>query len=112
MRGKVNSWKVVGGKGPTLRHQAAIRESVYKVEPKALGVYKVSVAVRTGSEMMKMTSPDFSPRLDAFRGLPGGRGFSPAEIVAPALCWSHAPRSPSTDGLRGAWDAGIIRTAL
>jgi len=38
-------------------------------------------------------SPDFSPRLDAFRGLPEGRGFSPAEIAAPALCWSRAPRS-------------------
>jgi len=55
---------------------------------------------------------DFSPRLDALRGLPEGRGFSPAEIAAPALCWSRAPRSPSADGLRGARDTGIIRKAL
>ena len=26
-------------------------------------------------------------------GLKEGRGFSPAEIAAPALCWSRAPRS-------------------
>jgi hypothetical protein len=38
-------------------------------------------------------NPDFSPRLDALRGLPEGRGFSPAEIAAPAFCWSRAPRS-------------------
>ena len=55
---------------------------------------------------------DFSPRLDALKGLPEGRGFSPAEIAAPALCWSRAPRSPSGDGLRGARDTGIIRKAL
>ena len=58
------------------------------------------------------SSPHFSPRLDALRGLPEGRGFSPAEIAAPALCWSRAPRSPSADGLRGARDTGIMRKAL
>jgi hypothetical protein len=57
-------------------------------------------------------NPHFSPRLDALRGLPEGRGFSPAEIAAPALCWSRAPRSPSADGLRGARDTGKIRKAL
>jgi hypothetical protein len=55
---------------------------------------------------------DFSPRLDALRGLPEGRGFSPAEIAAPALCWSRAPRSPAGAGLRGTRDTGIIRKAL
>jgi hypothetical protein len=65
------------------------------------------IAVRPGCP-----KADFSPRLDALRGLPEGRGFSPAEIAAPALCWSRAPPSPSPDGLRGARDRGIIRKAL
>jgi hypothetical protein len=56
-------------------------------------------------------SPDFSPRLDALRGLPEGRGFSPAEIAAPAFCWSLAPRSPEGAGLRGARDTAIIKKA-
>ncbi len=38
--------------------------------------------------------PSFSPRCDACGGLPEGRGFSPAEIAAPTLCSSYAPRSP------------------
>ena len=46
-------------------------------------------------------SPGFSPRLDALRGLPEGRGFSPAEIAAPALCWSRAPRSLQLQAARG-----------
>jgi hypothetical protein len=61
---------------------------------------------------MQTFNPDFSPRLDALRGLPEGRGFSPAEIATPAFCWSHAPRSPAGAGLRGAWDTAIIKKAL
>jgi len=50
--------------------------------------------------------------LDILRGLPEGRGFSPAGIAAPALCSSRAPRSPDISGLRGARDTGIIKKAL
>jgi hypothetical protein len=57
-------------------------------------------------------NPEFSPRLDALRGLPEGRGFSPAEIAAPALCWSRALRSPGGAALRKARDTGIIRKGL
>ena len=57
-------------------------------------------------------TPDFSPRLDALSELPEGRGFSPAEIGAPAFCWSLAPRSPAGAGLRGARDTAIIKKAL
>jgi hypothetical protein len=39
--------------------------------------------------------------LDALSGLPEGRGFSPAGIVAPALCWSRAPRSLRLQAARG-----------
>ncbi len=56
--------------------------------------------------------PHFSPRLDALRELPEGRGFSPAEIAASAPCWSRAPRSPAGTGLRGARGTRIIRKAL
>jgi hypothetical protein len=35
-------------------------------------------------------------------GLPEGRGFSPAEIAAPALCSSRAPRSLQPQAARGA----------
>jgi hypothetical protein len=45
-------------------------------------------------------------------GLPQGRGFSPAEIAAPALCVSRAPHSPDVSGLCGARDTGIIRKAF
>ena len=38
--------------------------------------------------------------------------FSPAEIAAPALCRSRAPRSPDASGVRGARDAGIVKKAL
>jgi hypothetical protein len=54
------------------------------------------VAVRPGCP-----KPDFSPRLDALRGLPEGRGFSPAEIAAPTLCWSRTPRSLRPRAARG-----------
>ena len=46
-------------------------------------------------------SLDFSPRLDALKGLREGRGFSPAEIAAPALCCSRAPRSLRPQAARG-----------
>jgi hypothetical protein len=48
---------------------------------------------RWGGKQGLGASPDFSRRLDAFQRLPERRGFSPAEIAAPALCWSRAPRS-------------------
>ena len=48
------------------------------------------------------TTLDFSPRRDASWGLPEGRGFSPAEIAAPALCSSRAPRSLRLQAARGA----------
>ena len=57
------------------------------------------------------SSPTLSSSLPS-RGLPEGRGFSPAGIAALALCWSRAPRSPAGAGLRGARDTGIIRKAL
>ena len=38
---------------------------------------------------------------DAFRGLPEGRGFSPAEIAAPTPCLSRAPRSLRPQAARG-----------
>jgi hypothetical protein len=56
--------------------------------------------------------PHFPPRLDILRGLPEGRGFSPAGIAAPALCSSRAPRSPDISGLRGARETGIVWKAL
>ena len=46
-------------------------------------------------------SPGFSPRWNGFGGLPEGRGFSPAEIAAPALCWSRAPRTLRPQAARG-----------
>ena len=46
-------------------------------------------------------SPGFSPRWNGFGGLPEGRGFSPAEIAAPALCSSKAPRSLRPQAARG-----------
>jgi hypothetical protein len=47
-------------------------------------------------------SSDFLPRWDAFGGLPEGRGFSPAEIAAPAVYSSRAPRSLQPQAARGA----------
>jgi hypothetical protein len=47
-------------------------------------------------------SPDFSPDFVAFIGRWEGRGFSPAEIAAPALCSSRAPRSLRLQAARGA----------
>jgi hypothetical protein len=44
----------------------------------------------------------FSPRGDAFGGLPEGRGFSPAETAAPALCSSRAPHSLRPQAVGGA----------
>jgi hypothetical protein len=46
-------------------------------------------------------NPDSSPRSDTFRGLPEGRGFSPAEIAAPTPCLSRAPRSLRPQAARG-----------
>jgi len=34
------------------------------------------------------TNAGFSPRFDALSGLREGRGFNPAGIAAPALCWA------------------------
>jgi hypothetical protein len=65
-----------------------------------------------GRRQLCTANRDFSPGLDALRRLPEGRSFSPAEIAAPALCWSRAPRSPAGAGLRGARGTGIIRRAL
>ena len=47
------------------------------------------------------SNPYFSPRSDTFRGLPEGRGFSPAEIAAPTPCLSRAPRSLRPQAARG-----------
>ena len=41
-----------------------------------------------------------------------GRGFSPAEIAAPALSSSRAPHRPDLSGRCGARDTEIIGQAL
>jgi len=51
---------------------------------------------------LKTPSSDFSPRRNDFWRLPEGRGFSPAEIAAPALYSARAPRSLRLQAARGA----------
>jgi hypothetical protein len=58
-------------------------------------------AARARASLDRASTPDFSARSDAFRGLPEGRGFSPAEIAAPTPCLSRAPRSLQPQAARG-----------
>ena len=54
--------------------------------------------------------------MDTLWRLPEGRGFSPAEIAAPALCRSRAPRSLQPQAARGAgrWNnqEGLVTAGL
>ena len=73
-------------------------------QPVAEGNDPATVANTVGKVRVQpegLTNPDFSRRLDVLRRLPEGRGFSPAEIAAPAFCWSRAPRSLQPQAARG-----------
>ena len=54
------------------------------------------------------TNAGFSPRFDALSGLREGRGFNPAGIAAPALCWALGIAEERWLGCRGERLAGDL----
>jgi hypothetical protein len=82
-------WSEVGPDLPKFPHAAALASGRGRCPDN-----RISGGQILSGRTRQVVNLDFSPRGDAFLGgLPEGRGFSPAEIAAPALCLSRDPRS-------------------